>query len=329
MNNNEKQADWLDTLASGGSAVGSALSKAPGQLWDAGAQAAKNFYTHGTTVVSPAVQKAYEAAQKAKAQTTAQQAQITAQNKATATNAAAKTDGEQLLKYTLGGLGTGLVLTRLHHLLSGANKQQPKYTKFGPGPKGIDDDEKMANDLYTKIISAPGHLIQGFSDPANRQTAQVLAMLGGTGAGLYGGYSIMSQIAEKKRKDDMQARVDEAKKEYQRALTGRKVAADLNTAFEVVGKLAEGENTSPLLSGAAQLFDKAFDPIRAFGLMPLYGAGVAGSGVLSGKLMYDWARARSKDKALAEARKARARIGGAAPIYIDPEQLAAVKRVAD
>ena len=329
MNNNEKQADLLDTLGSAGGAVTSALAKAPGQLWDAGAQAAKNFYRHGATTVSPAVEKAYAAAQAAKATAAASQAQVAAQNKVIATNAAAKTDGEQLFKYTLGGLGTGLVLTRLHHLLSGANKQQPKYTKFGPGPKDVDEDEKIANDLYTKIVSAPGHLIQGFSDPANRQTAKVLAMLGGTSAGLYGGYSIMSQIAEKKRKEDMQARVDEAKKEYQRALTGRKVAADLDAAFASISKQAEDSKSNTVRDTAMWLADTAFEPIRRSGLMPLYGTAVAGSGVLSGKLMYDWARARSKDKALAEARKARARIGGAAPIYIDPEQLAAVKRVAD
>jgi hypothetical protein len=299
-------------------------------LWDAGTQAAKNFYRHSATAVSPAVEAAYEAAQKAKAQTTAQQSQINAQNKITADNAAAKQHGSDILTYSLGGLGAGVVLTRLHHLLSGANKQQPKYTKFGPGPKGVEDDEKLANDLYTKIISAPGHIVQNFSDPRNQETAKTLLMLGGSMGGLYGGYSIMSQIAEKKRKEDMQARVDEAKKEYQRALTGRKVAADLTAAFEVVGKLAEGEDKAPLLNSAMWLFDKAFEPIRASGLMPLYAAGaVAAPGVLSGKMMYDWTRARSKDKALAEARKARARIGGAAPIYIDPEQLAAVKRIAD
>ena len=327
MNNTEKQADWLDTLGTAGGAVTSALAKAPGQLWDAGAQAAKNFYTHGTTVVSPAVRKAYEAAQKAKSETAAAQARINAQNKITADNAAAKQHGSDILTYSLGGLGAGVVLTRLHHLLSGANKQQPKYTKFGPGPKGVEEDEeiKISNDLYTKIVSAPGHIVQNFSDPRNQETAKTLLMLGGTMGGLYGGYSIMSQIAEKKRKEDMQARVEEAKKEYQRALTGRKVAADLDEAFARISKSAE----SNVADTALWAIDKAFDPIRMARLMPLYATAVAGSGVLSGKMMYDWTRARSKDKALAEARKARARIGGAAPIYIDPEQLAAVKRVAD
>jgi hypothetical protein len=328
MNHNEKQADWLDTLGTAGGAVTSALSKAPGQLWDAGTQAVKNFYRHGTTVVSPAVQKAYEAAQKAKAQADTAAAATAAQNKINTDNAAAKQHGSDILTYGLGGLGAGIVLTRLQHMLSGANKQQPKYTKFGPGPKGVEEDEeiKLADEsLYTKIISAPGHIVQNFSDPRNQETAKTLLMLGGTMGGLYGGYSIMSQIAEKKRKEDMQARVEEAKKEYQRALTGRKVAADLDAAFERISKSAE----SNVANTALWAIDKAFDPIRMAQLMPLYASAVAGSGVLSGKMMYDWTRARSKDKALAEARKARARIGGAAPIYIDPEQLAAVKRVAD
>jgi hypothetical protein len=326
MNNTEKQADWLDTLGTAGGAVTSALAKAPGQLWDAGAQAAKNFYTHGTTVVSPAVRKAYEAAQKVKSETAAAQAQLAAQQKLKADNAKALTDGSDVLKYSLGGLGTGIVLTRLHHLLSGANKQQPKYTKFGPGPKNIDDDEKIASeDLYTKIVSAPGHLIKNFRDPG---AAKAVLMLGGGMGGLYGGYSIMTQLAEKKRKEELQARVDEAKKEYQRALTGRKVAADLDAAFANISKQAE-DNKSNLANTALWMIDKAFDPIRAAGLMEPYAVTTAALGGISGKMMYDWTRARSKDKALTDARKARARIGGAPPIYIDPEQLAAVKRIAD
>jgi hypothetical protein len=46
-------------------------------------------------------------------------------------------------------------------------------------------------------------------------------------------------------------------------------------------------------------------------------------------MTYDWTRARSKDKALDSARKARARMSGVAPIYVDPEQLAAIKKIAD
>jgi hypothetical protein len=154
-------------------------------------------------------------------------------------------------------------------------------------------------------------------------------MLGGTMGGLYSGYSIMSQLAEKKRKEELQARVEDAKKEYQRALTGRKVAEDLDTAFAHISKKAEDGKSEIIRDTALRLADVAFEPIRITGLMPAYALTTAGLGGLSGKMMYDWTRARSKDKALAEARKARARIGGAAPIYIDPEQLAAVKRVAD
>jgi hypothetical protein len=223
-------------------------------------------------------------------------------------------------------LGTGLVLTRLHHLLSGANKQQPKYTKFGPGPKDLDEEEKLA---FTEIVSSPGQLIQNFTDPANREAAKAVLMLGGTMGGLYGGYSIMTQLAEKKRKEELQARVDNAKKEYQRALTGRKVASDLDEAFARISKQAEDSKSNLVRDTARSLADASFWPIRQLGLMPAYALTTAGLGGLSGKMMYDWTRARSKDKALAEARKARARIGGAPPIYIDPEQLAAVKRIAD
>jgi hypothetical protein len=315
MNNIKKQADWRSTLGDAGSAV---------------TQAVKNFYNTGSTYIHPSAAKVNAANAAAKATSDGRQAQIDAQNKITANNAAAKQHGSDILTYGLGGLGAGIVLTRLHHLLSGANTQQPKYTKFGPGPKGVEEDEKIANDnWYTKIVSAPGHLIQNFSDPANRDAAKAVLMMGGTMGGLYGGYSIMSQLAEKKRKEELQARVDDAKKEYQRALTGRKVAADLDAAFATISKQAADGKSDIVRDTALWLADTAFEPIRLTGLMPAYALTTAGLGGLSGKMMYDWTRARSKDKALAEARKARARIGGAAPIYIDPEQLAAVKRVAD
>jgi hypothetical protein len=64
-------------------------------------------------------------------------------------------------------------------------------------------------------------------------------------------------------------------------------------------------------------------------LAPAYATGTIGAGALAGKMTYDWTRARSKDKALEKARKSRARIEGAAPLYIDPEQLAAIKKLAD
>jgi len=311
MNNNAKQADWLSTLGDAGGAV---------------TQAVKNFYTNGSTYIHPAAAKVNAANAAAKANVDGQRAQIDAQRAAATSAAAAKADNAQLLTYGLGGLGTGLVLTRLHHLLSGANKQQPKYTKFGPGPKNLDEEEKLA---FTKIVSSPGHLIQNFTDPANREAAKAVLMLGGTMGGLYGGYSIMTQLAEKKRKEEIQARVDDAKKEYQRALTGRKVASDLDAAFARISKQAEDGSSNLIRDTALSAADAAFWPIRQFGLMPAYALTTAGLGGLSGKMMYDWTRARSKDKALAEARKARARIGGAPPIYIDPEQLAAVKRIAD
>lgn len=329
MNNTEKQAgDWLDTFSAPANALGG-LFLSSGNFLNNAATAAGNFATYGTTNPRPETVAARAASLAAQNHQKQLDAQRTAKEQLDAKNRAALGMGKDFYTYALGGLGAGIVLTRLQQVLSGANKPKPQYTKFGPGPHDVDDEEKIANDdLYTKIVSAPGRLIQGMSGDPKQQEWLTPMLLTGAGAGLYSGYSIMSQIAEQKRKADLKAKVEEAKKQYQKALMGKKVAADLDAAFGIIEKSAkDGDSTAA--DTAAWLANKAFDPLRASGAMPWYLAGaVVAPGLLSAKMMYDWTRARSKDKALADARKTRARLAGSAPIYVDPEQLAAIKRVA-
>lgn len=242
----------------------------------------------------------------------------------------AKQFGEQLLKYTLGGAGVGLAGTRLYHLVSELNRQQPKYTKFGPGAKTIDEEEKLAGlaDIYNTIVSAPGKLIQNVTDDKGTREAFGNVLLGGgIMGGAYGGSQIMNAIVNKKRKEDLEEQVADAKKEYMRALMSQKHAAALDTAFEKLEATPTEKRANSLLNVVKYPIDAA----RAlFGdrVYKAYIAGVASTGALAGKMTYDWTRARSRDKAIAEAQKARARMAGVAPVYIDPEQMAALKRVA-
>lgn len=329
MSNIEKQADALDATANYAANIRDGIGSFLGNAISGVAGAAKNMYRHGTVAPSVAAQQAYTN----RVSTDAAAAAAAAKTKS---DLDAKQIGVDALKFTLAGLGGGLVLTRLHHLLSGANMPTRKYTKFAPGPKDLDEDEKIADaaagaqpDFLTTVLSAPGKLIQKAPHEADQNALKAMLFLGGSGLGLYGGYSIMQQLAERKRKEEMQAMVENAKKDYQRALTGRKIAADLNAAFENTQKTADGGNLAQ--SALLKLLDLSFEPIRQTGLMTPYAIGaVAAPGLLAGKMTYDWTRERGKDKALAEARKYRARLAAnERPVYIDPEQLAKIKSVAD
>lgn len=242
-----------------------------------------------------------------------------------------------LLTYSLAGVGAGLSGTKLYNLISGLNKPKQTHTKFGPGAKTVDDDEKLAEDqgiiktITDAIASVPGRvgkMMPAMPDMAkldqNQQALFVPAVLGATGLGIYGGHSLMNSITEKKRKEDLKLMVEEAKKEYQRALLGKR-AETLNTAF---GKYAE-KKASGAVSAGATAADWLLEPLRRMGVLPLYSTAVLGTGALAGKMTYDWTRERSKDKALERARKSRARLSGVAPIYVDPEQLAAIKNIAE
>lgn len=325
MNKLEKHgADWVDIGANIAKTVRDAVVPFFSNAASGARDAVINTARYGTVAPTPSMQRAYAdsaAADKAAAKTKA--------------DIEAKQLGADALKFTLAGLGGGLVLTRLHHLLSGVNKPEKKYTKFAPGPQDLDADEKVAAaapqqpDFLTRILSAPGQLIQKLPHKEDQDAAKYIMFLGGSGLGLYGGYSIMQQLAERKRKEETQAMIDNAKKDYQRALTGRKTAADLDAAFANLQKTAS--ETPVAQKALLAALDAAFLPIRKTGLMPLYGVGaVAAPGVLAGKMVYDWTRERGKDKALAEARKYRARLAAnERPVYIDPEQLAKVKAIAD
>lgn len=253
--------------------------------------------------------------------------------------AEARNTGGQVWASGIGGLGAGIALTRLQQALSKANNPDIKYKKFVPGPKDVDEDEKLAADapaapntgLLNAIVSAPGNVVQAIADEKNnRDAAKAVLMLGGSALGLYGGHKLVQHIGQKQHKEELQDTVEDAKKEYQRALLGKRASEDLAAAFDICEKTANGGSMLP--AGIRQLvamLDLTQAPLKATNLHTPYWVANAGLGALSTKMVYDWTRERGKDKALAEAQKARARLAGAPSIYVDPEQLAKIKAVAD
>jgi hypothetical protein len=245
-----------------------------------------------------------------------------------------KATGDAVIRAALGGLGLGVSGSRLYHLVQSMNKPKDIYTKFGPGAKTVDDSEKIEKismslvdtlrQLYANTTHGIGKAVSGV-----HPTLAVPATIGAAVTGLYGGSSLINSIEDKKRKEEQADMVADAKKDYQRALMGKKHAAAFDEAFTAcTEKNARNTNLVDLLV-RAPLNGLSAIPLIGEYAAPAYATGTIGAGALAGKMTYDWTRARSKDKALEKARKSRARIEGAAPLYIDPEQLAAIKKLAD
>jgi hypothetical protein len=245
-----------------------------------------------------------------------------------------KATGDAVIRAALGGLGLGVSGSRLYHLVQSMNKPKDTYTKFGPGAKTVDDSEKIEKismslvdtlrQLYANTTHGIGKAVSGV-----HPTLAVPATIGAAVTGLYGGSSLINSIEDKKRKEEQADMVADAKKDYQRALMGKKHAAAFDEAFTAcTEKNARNTNLVDLLV-RAPLNGLSAIPLIGEYAAPAYATGTIGAGALAGKMTYDWTRARSKDKALEKARKSRARIEGAAPLYIDPEQLAAIKKLAD
>lgn len=241
-----------------------------------------------------------------------------------------KETGDAVIRAALGGLGLGVSGSRLYHLIQSMNKPKDTHTKFGPGAKTIDDSEKIATslvDTLRQLYANTTHRVGRAVSDVHKDLA-VPATIGAAITGLYGGSSLINSLEDKKRKEEQTDMVEDAKKDYQRALMGKKYAAAFDAAFTAcTEKNARNTNLVDLLVRA---------PLDALSLLdggavlaPMYATGTLGAGALAGKMTYDWTRARSKDKALEKARKSRARIEGAAPLYIDPEQLSAIKKLAD
>lgn len=248
---------------------------------------------------------------------------------------------QQILNAVVGlgiaGVGAGLTTTKLYNLISRFNKPKNKYTKFGPGPQTLDADEKIAQDwlkTITDAVSSGAEKVKSIipSVPPyenlsqNQQAVFLPAALASGMLGIYGGHSIAKMIEDRRRKEEIENDLAEAKNEYQRALTGKR-AAVLDSAFEKysAAKKQNASKKASVVGAVTGIYDYLAEPMRWAGVWPLYTTAALGTGALASKMTYDWVRERSADKALERARRSRARMEEAAPLYIDPAQLEAIK----
>lgn len=267
--------------------------------------------------------------------------QVAEQGKARAEQVKALGDKmpEALLGLGLLGAGVGLTGTKLYNLISRFNTPKEKYKKFGPGPKALDADEKIAQDwvkaVSDTIASGVDSVRKAIPAPPdiNAMTQEqqgffIPAALATTGLGLYGGSALARALENKRKKDEIEDMVDEARKDYQRALTGKRAEA-LDVAFSRYEQQGAQNTTvkraTNLTTPVSYAWSLLTNPLKAIHAYPLYTSALFGTGALAGKMTYDWTRERSKDKAIERARRSRARMEEAAPLYVDPAQLEAIK----
>ncbi|NDD52540.1 hypothetical protein EBZ39_01455 [bacterium] len=129
----------------------------------------------------------------------------------------------------------------------------------------------------------------------------------GVGGGL-AALSAIRALTDKKKKEDLADSVNDARKEYFDALTGKSAAA-LDAAFDAL-------KTTPAEKRATTLTGQAWNALMLSAL---------GTGAIGAKYTYDQTVARSRAATLQRAAAARARLRAlqSAP-YVDPEQLTAL-----
>lgn len=249
--------------------------------------------------------------------------------------------GDRILRTGLGGAGLGAGAASLYYLarnLSAALKQRQEETEQEPTPvmpavaekaSGIYEDissgvGKVLPDSFLRMFDQlvrPGGKDNRFDPNVARSTFGTLGALGAGGLGAYGGWQAIKAINDGKKQRDRKQMVDDAEREYYAALTGEN--NKLDNVYNKAAEKAAAEKVA-LLDAITGLWDTA-KRLPAAGAIAYTGAGL-GLGGLAAKLMYDRAQALSKAKAVAEAAKSRERISGILPAYVDPDELAAVKK---
>lgn len=249
--------------------------------------------------------------------------------------------GDRILRTGIGGAGLGAGAASLYYLarnLSTALKQRQEEAARNAAVDTAPEAEKVSG-LYDDVSSGVGKMLPDsflrmfdklvrpggsgnrFDPNVARSTFGTLGALGVGGLGAYGGWQAVKAINDSKKHRDRKQMIDDAEQEYYSALTGEN--NKLDGVYNKAAEKAAAEKIA-IVEAITNLWDTA-KRLPAAGSIAYTGAGL-GLGGLAAKLMYDRAQALSKAKAVEEAAKSRERISGILPAYVDPDELAAVKK---
>lgn len=256
--------------------------------------------------------------------------------------------GKELLNSALWGAGVTGTGAALYHLVNGlrsgrpATKQKKPATAAPPETNDATPDETKTAGILEDAHEAIGKLIPkqllpsgllGRDDPnyvpslGARHDAWRHAMnYGAIGLGGYGAYKLINSMANKKKKEEREDSVDQARQDYFNALTGKE-AQVLDDAYDCMKKTAEDHapNISTrawdaITGGAQAAFRKPLDWAANWTLLTALGAGGLGA-----KYMYDRTKAMTQAEALRKAQESKTRLQSIQQTpWIDPEELAAV-----
>lgn len=256
--------------------------------------------------------------------------------------------GKELLNSALWGAGVTGTGAALYHLVQGLRNagSAPKQKKpaIPAAPKTLEapvDETKTAGivedaqEAIGKIIPKqllPSGLLGG-GDPNRmpslnaRHDAWRNAMnIGAVGLGGYGAYKLINSIAKKKKIENRDDEVNQARQDYFNALTGKEAQA-LDDVYEHIKKTAEehapniSKRVWDAVSGAGQwLARKPGETVANWTLLSALAAGGIGA-----KYMYDRTKAVTQAEALRKAQASKQRLQSIQQTpWIDPEELAAV-----
>ena len=266
--------------------------------------------------------------------------------------------GKEIVNSALTGAGLGTSAMALYYLLNGLNTAKipstllrassPTKTPTAPDKtKKKTKAEKTAgtlDDIYAAIGKAiptqfiPGPGAANASGPAGpdspniahagwRTAANVAALLGG----MYGGRKLVNTVSQHKKKRDLSEEVNDARKQYFAALTGKEAAA-LDAAYAVF----EEKKAGPVASAANWVSDQVYAPAAQFSKdyigVPAWKAlllTTLGTGALGASYAYNKTKDQSKNRNLQRAQEARARLKAMRETpWVDPAELEALSAAA-
>lgn len=256
--------------------------------------------------------------------------------------------GKELLNSALWGAGVTGTGAALYHLVNGLRSARPAPKQKKPAPAAasetndeLPDETKTAgfledaHETIGKLIPKqllPSGLL-GQDDPnyvpslnARHDAWRHAMNYGAIGLGGYGAYKLINSMANKKKKEDREDSVNQARQDYFNALTGKE-AQVLDDAYSQFKKTAEeyAPNISKRVwdaaTGAGQSLLRFFpEAATNWTLLTALGAGGLGA-----KYMYDRTKAMTQAEALRKAQESKTRLQSIQQTpWIDPEELAAV-----
>lgn len=233
--------------------------------------------------------------------------------------------GPETAKNLLLSFGLGAGATGLYHAFRGlsARPAKKKHDKFYPGPQAAKEEEKKSAESGGPSVWTDPSLIGNVWNVGARNIA-------GSALAAMGGAHLMNKMVRQNKKQKYEEQIEEARKMYEDALHGEKVAA-LHQVFADYSTLPAEKKASiweALGKAYNSMIRTDYSPVTLFNKTygPYFGAAAGLSGALGAGLAYDFAKQRTQAAAVQRAQEARARMSALPPMWVEPDAAVLMKR---